>query len=191
MKTITSFDPIANKDCRILILGSIPGEISLQTGQYYAHPRNAFWRIMGNIFSFSAELPYETRIEALQQSGVAVWDVLQACVRSGSLDSAIEAGSRVLNAFQPFFHHHPKIEQVGFNGAEAKKSFMRYVLTTIDSRHLHFAGLPSSSPAHAVNREKKLAAWREQLNLQHTAQVATSPFSQQGVMSSAKIRTAS
>ncbi|MDG2046771.1 MAG: DNA-deoxyinosine glycosylase [Halioglobus sp.] len=165
MKTITSFAPIANKDCRILILGSIPGEISLQTGQYYAHPRNAFWRIMGSLFGFSAELPYEARIEALQKSGVAIWDVLQACVRSGSLDSAIAAGSRVPNAFQPFFNSHPKIEQVGFNGAEAKKSFMRYVLPTIDSRHLHFARLPSSSPAHAVKWEEKLAAWRQQLKL--------------------------
>ncbi|MDE0930676.1 MAG: DNA-deoxyinosine glycosylase [Halioglobus sp.] len=165
MKTITSFAPIADKNSRILILGSIPGAISLQTGQYYAHPRNAFWRIMGSLFGFSAELPYEARIEALQQSGVAVWDVLQTCVRSGSLDSAIEAGSRVPNAFQPFFNSHPKIEQVGFNGAEAKKSFTRYVLPTINSKSLHLVGLPSSSPAHAVNWETKLGAWREQLNL--------------------------
>lgn len=165
MTTITSFDPIADKDCRILILGSIPGKISLQTNQYYAHPRNAFWRIMGSIFGFSAELPYAARIEALTESGVAVWDVLQACVRSGSLDSSIEAGSRVPNQFQPFFNSHPKIETVGFNGAEAQKSFTRYVLPTINSKSLHLVGLPSSSPAHAVNWETKLTAWREQLNL--------------------------
>jgi len=165
VKTITSFEPIADKECHILILGSIPGEISLQTNQYYAHPRNAFWRIMGSLFNFSAELPYEARIEALTKSGVAVWDVLQACVRSGSLDSAIKAGSRVPNEFQLFFNSHPKIQTVGFNGAEAKKSFTRYVLPRLNSRGLRCVGLPSSSPAHAVSWQKKRDAWREQLNL--------------------------
>ena len=163
MATITSFSPIANEECRILILGSIPGKISLKTHQYYAHPRNAFWRIVASIFGFSAELPYEARVEALTESGVALWDVLHACTRAGSLDSAIEAGSRVPNEFQPFFNRHHHIQTVGFNGAEAQTSFNRYVLPNVSTENIRFVRLPSSSPAHAVAWEKKLEIWREKL----------------------------
>lgn len=164
MSTITSFKPIADKSAHILILGSMPGVISLNSNQYYAHPRNAFWRIMADIFNFSADQPYEARAEALKVSGVALWDVLHICIRSGSLDSAIEAGSRVPNDFQKFFKNHPNILKVGFNGAEAEKSFNRYVLPNINSKGICFIRLPSSSPAHAVSLVKKIKAWREALS---------------------------
>ena len=75
MNILKSFSPIADKSAQILILDSMPGVLSLQAGEYYAHPRNAFWRIMSSIFGFSAQLPYESRARALKGSGVAVWDV--------------------------------------------------------------------------------------------------------------------
>jgi len=165
MNTIKSFNPIAHNSARILILGSMPGVKSLNANQYYAHPQNAFWRIMANIFNISADQPYDLRVAALKESGVAIWDVLHACVRPGSLDSAIQKGSRVPNDFQNFFMNHPNIQKVGFNGTEAEKSFNRYVLPNINSENIHFVRLPSSSPAHAVSLEKKVNAWREMLGV--------------------------
>jgi TDG/mug DNA glycosylase family protein len=160
MSAVTSFSPIADKSARVLVLGSMPGVLSLKANQYYAHPRNAFWPIMASIYGFSAESPYESRVEILRASGVALWDVLHACVRVGSLDRAIEEGSRVPNNFQSFFQEHPYIKFVGFNGAEAESSFNTYVLPHLNVSGISFARLPSTSPAHAVSLEQKVAAWR-------------------------------
>ena len=159
MPTIKSFNPIADTSARVLILGSMPGAQSLKAGQYYAHPRNVFWRIMADAYGFSAELPYEQRVAALKNSGVAVWDVLHACIRVGSLDSAIETGSRIPNDFAAFFQQHPDIGLVCFNGAEAEKSFNAYVHCQINVSCINYVRLPSTSPAHAVSYEKKYAAW--------------------------------
>ena len=163
MSTITSFAPMADKAAHILILGSMPGALSLKYSQYYAHHRNAFWRIMAAIFNCSTEAPYEARIEALKASGVALWDVLHACTRPGSLDSAIEAGSRVPNDFPAFFNEHPNIKLVGFNGAEAEKSFRRDVQPSLSANDVNFVRLPSSSPAYAVSLETKIEAWKKAL----------------------------
>jgi hypoxanthine-DNA glycosylase len=163
ISTIKSFDPIAKESARILILGSMPGVLSLKAGQYYAHPRNAFWPIMASLFNFSAETSYKERVAALQASGVAVWDVLHSCVRSGSLDSAIEAGTRVPNDFSAFFQNHPNIKLVGFNGAEAEKSFSKYVQPNVDVPGISFVRLPSSSPAHTLGLEMKIEAWQNAL----------------------------
>ncbi|TDF37576.1 DNA-deoxyinosine glycosylase [Alteromonadaceae bacterium M269] len=163
MDTITSFKPIAERSARILILGSMPGVASLDAEQYYAHPRNAFWPIMAQLFSFDLDLPYGDRAVKLKSSQVAVWDVLHSCVRPGSLDSDIETGTRVPNDFIRFFEQHPNIERVGFNGGEAEKSFNRYVLPTIEPEGMSFVRLPSTSPAHTMSLEKKIAAWKELL----------------------------
>lgn len=164
MSTITGFSPIANKASRILILGSMPGELSLEYSQYYAHPRNAFWNIMAGIVGFSAELPYEARIEALKASGIALWDVLHTCVRSGSLDSSIKSVSQVPNDFQQFFKNCPNICKVGFNGRKAEKIFNRYVKPNVKTEGISLVYLPSSSPALTLNFENKLQVWRENLN---------------------------
>jgi double-stranded uracil-DNA glycosylase len=163
---VTSFLPIADQSARMLILGSMPGVLSLKANQYYAHPRNAFWRIMSDICGFDVTMPYEHRVEALKASGFAVWDVLQSCTRLGSLDSAIEAGSRVTNDFESFFNLHPNIQLVGFNGTEADKSFHRYVLPNLSARHISFVRLPSTSPAHAIALDEKITAWRAALSNQ-------------------------
>jgi len=160
MSAVTSFSPTADPSAKILVLGSMPGVLSLKANQYYAHPRNAFWRIMGSICGFSAELPYESRVEKLKTSGVALWDVLHACVRVDSLDSAIEKGSRVPNDFRAFFQWHPHIKVVGFNGAVAERKFKTYAIPHVDVSGVTFARQPSSSPAHTVSLEQKIAASR-------------------------------
>ena len=89
----------------MLILGSMPGSASLRAGQYYAHPRNAFWPIMGDLMDAAPNLPYEARIEILQSEGIALWDVLATCVRDGSLDAEIVEASITANDFKAFFLH--------------------------------------------------------------------------------------
>ncbi len=167
MNTINSFSPIAEKSAQVLILGSMPGVLSLKANQYYAHPRNAFWRIMASLYGFNIELPYESKVAQLKAAGVAVWDVLHSCVRAGSLDSAIENGSRIPNDFVLFFKAHPNIKLVGFNGGEAEKSFNKFVLPQLDQSlnisSIRFVRLASTSPAHALSFEKKVTVWRDAL----------------------------
>ncbi len=123
MSVVTSFQPIADRSAQVLILGSMPGVLSLRAHQYYAHPRNAFWPIMASLYDFSLHSTYESRVQSLKAVPVAVWDVLHSCERMGSLDSAIANGSRIANDFESFFKHHPNIKLVAFNGTEAERSF--------------------------------------------------------------------
>jgi hypoxanthine-DNA glycosylase len=152
--------PIVDGRARLLILGNMPSVMSLAAQQYYGNPRNGFWRITGDIFAFDPTSSYPERTEALRSSGVAVWDVLRACRRVGSLDSAIESDSMVANDFGAFFHEYPAIDRVFFNGAAAEKNFLR--LAGVD-RPLRYRRLPSTSPAQTMRVEDKLAAWREAL----------------------------
>ena len=156
---VTSFAALSRPFAKLLILGSMPGVASLTAQQYYAHPRNAFWPIMARVAGFDAAAPYDVRVAALTRAGVALWDVLQSCVRPGSLDSAIQAGTRVPNDFAAFFAAHPGIRLVCFNGAEAQQSFARYVLPGLPAAGLRYVRLPSTSPAHAMAFDRKLAAW--------------------------------
>jgi TDG/mug DNA glycosylase family protein len=159
-----SFAPIASPSARILILGSLPGVKSLEANQYYAHPRNAFWRIMADIYRFDATAPYEIRVESLMAAGIAVWDVLQFCVRPGSLDSSIDKRSQVPNDFRSFFLAHANIGSVFFNGAAAEAAFRSFGLHALGVRDISFRRLPSSSPAHAVAYGEKALAWRKELD---------------------------
>jgi hypoxanthine-DNA glycosylase len=152
--------PIADDTARILILGNMPSVMSLSAQQYYGNPRNAFWRIAGDILGFDPASPYEERTAALRVRGVAVWDVLRLCRRAGSLDSAIEPDSMVANDFAAFLAAHPAIERVLFNGAAAERNFVR--LAGID-RPLRYRRLPSTSPAQTMRYADKLQAWRDAL----------------------------
>lgn len=160
MAHVHSFLPIENALARVLILGSMPGSASLQAEQYYAHPRNAFWPILGELVGAEPSLPYEHRVQALKSAGIAVWDVLKSCTRHNSLDSAIDESSIVTNDFAAFFQAHTHITAVFFNGAKAQQSYQRYVLPVLGTQPLHYQRLPSTSPAHAgATYADKLAAW--------------------------------
>src|ERR1700733_15718621 len=115
MDVIRSLNPVSDQAARTLVLGSMPGVGSRQASRYYAHPRNAFWPIMAKILNVSEESPYETRVQSLLTARIALWDVLHACVRNGSLDSAIESGSGVPNDFASFFKRHPETKFVCFS----------------------------------------------------------------------------
>ena len=111
-RRIQCFPPIADAGATVLILGSMPGEESLRAGQYYAHPRNAFWPIMGDLFGAGPGLDYAARARVLKSNGIALWDVLASCARDGSLDSAIAGDSILANDFPAFFLAHPGIARV-------------------------------------------------------------------------------
>lgn len=163
MSVIYSFPPIASPASTVLVLGSMPGKASLEAQQYYAHPRNSFWFIIEQLFAVKAPVNYQEKKQLLLNNNIAVWDVLKACLREGSLDSSIQRDSVVANDFDMFFDQHKNITQVFFNGATAEKEFMKHVMTLqqMQSRQLMFKRLPSTSPAHAaMNREQKLAEWQ-------------------------------
>ncbi len=156
------FAPIEDVDARVLILGSLPGQTSLLHAQYYAQPQNAFWRIMGDLFGAGPQHRYEIRLERLKQRRVAVWDVCAEARRRGSLDSAIDRKSLVVNDFAGFFDTHPRIAVVACNGATAAALYSRSVHATLRGRAaaLQVLRLPSTSPAHAaMTYAEKLAAW--------------------------------
>jgi hypoxanthine-DNA glycosylase len=160
MLRLQSFPPVADEQATVLILGSMPGKESLKQNQYYAHPQNAFWKIMGDLVGAHPTMSYEQRLQALTAAHIALWDVLKTCERQGSLDSDIQ--NETSNDFASFFKNHPHITQVFFNGAKAEQSFKRSVLGKQKLPPLEFARLPSTSPAHAGMRyEEKLKAWKK------------------------------
>jgi len=156
-----SFPPIADEHAETLIVGSMPGRASLTVGRYYAHPHNAFWKIMAALLAFDVAASYQAKVEALLSNRIALWDVLQSCSRQGSLDTSIERDSEVPNDFAAFFRLHPNITHVFFNGTKAEVSYRRHVLKRIEVRPLVYTRLPSTSPAHAGRSfDQKLEAWR-------------------------------
>lgn len=167
MQAINGFQPVINPGANILILGSMPGKRSLQENQYYAHPRNSFWRIFSTLFDVEENLidgvDYKKRIESLKKANIALWDVLQSCTRESSLDSDIIESSVEKNDFSTFFLNHPSIQHVYFNGAKAEELYRRHVIPALDDqeRELPMTRLPSTSPAHAaMSFEEKLKKWQ-------------------------------
>ena len=160
---VAGFAPVSAADARVLVLGSLPGVASLQQAQYYAQPRNAFWRIMGELFGASPQLPYAIRLQRLIDARVALWDVVAAAQRPGSLDSSIRRASVQVNDFAAFFAAHPCIERICFNGRTAAELFERRVRPQLDAAPPGVV-LPSTSPAHAgMSWEEKLRRWRAEL----------------------------
>lgn len=120
MPHVQSFPPVEDGAASILILGSMPGKESLRAGQYYAHPRNAFWPIMGDLIGAKPGLPYQTRTQMLKSAGIALWDVLASCKRHSSMDADIDAASICPNDFASFFLKHPNITHVFLTAAWLK-----------------------------------------------------------------------
>ena len=160
------FPPIEDAAARVLVLGSLPGRKSLEMREYYAQPYNSFWRIMGELFAAGPALEYPARLVQLRVHGIAVWDVLAAGEREGSLDASIVQASIVVNDFGSFFAHHPQLKLICFNGNTAAVLFKRKVLPGLEPEWaaIERRALPSTSPAYASLRfEQKLAGWREAL----------------------------
>jgi double-stranded uracil-DNA glycosylase len=156
------FPPIADRSARVLILGSMPSEASLAAGEYYAFRHNQFWRIAGEICGIAADAPYDRRAAALKRRRIALWDVVESCVRPGSLDAAIRDDTVRVNDFAAFLAAHPGIRRVCFNGRKAESAWRRRVQPTLPATcKLEYRLLPSTSPAHAgMGYRSKLRVWR-------------------------------
>jgi hypoxanthine-DNA glycosylase len=157
------FPPQSRRDATRLILGSLPGQRSLQMQEYYAHPQNAFWKIITQLFGAASTLPYTRRVRILTDHRIALWDVLAAAERPGSLDSSIVSASARTNDFAAFFRAHPQIRRVYFNGRKAEELYRRFVMPHLgpDFEELSYECLPSTSPAHAgMTFARKLEIWR-------------------------------
>lgn len=148
------FDPIVDDCTRLLILGSLPGRASLVAGQYYAHPRNAFWLLIGGMIGVNlTSLPYPERLDALRSAHIGLWDVIASAERPGSLDAAIRTPEAA--DLQNLVANLPDLKAVAFNGAKAAR-LGRAVLREID---LTLIDLPSSSPAYTKTAAEKAAVW--------------------------------
>jgi double-stranded uracil-DNA glycosylase len=164
---IQSFAPVVRGDARVLILGSMPGAASLAAQQYYAHPRNQFWSIIARQGIAESALPYALRLERLQQHRLALWDVLQSCVRRGSLYAAIELRGAIANDLPQLLRSHRGIERLCCNGATAYRALQRHFGAQLQREfpQLQCLQLPSTSPAHAsMSLSDKLLAWERALS---------------------------
>lgn len=142
---------------RILVLGSLPGDASLAASQYYAHPRNGFWRLISEAIARDlAPLAYLDRLEALRAGGIGLWDVIATAERRGSLDAAIRKPEAA--DLHTLIASLPNLRAVAFNGAKAAKLGRRQLAGIASPARL--IDLPSSSPAHARPLAEKAAHWR-------------------------------
>ena len=159
MEFSQGFAPVSAPDARVLILGSMPGVASLEATQYYAFPRNAFWKIMGELFGAAPELDYPLRLQKLKENHIALWDVVHSCHRPGSLDSAISEAGMETSDFGGFFKTHPHISHVVFNGQKAASLFRKKVAPGLTTDYEYLV-MPSTSPANAASSySAKLEKW--------------------------------
>jgi hypoxanthine-DNA glycosylase len=158
-----SFPPIVTAQARILILGTLPGEKSLQLQQYYGHPQNHFWRLLAAIFNEPPPADYAERVNLLKRNHCALWDVLESAERVGSSDAAIR--NPTANPFAKFFSDYPGIKTIAFNGQKARALFRRYVVKSghVSEQDFMMIDLPSSSPLYTKSLEEKLAVWKAKL----------------------------
>lgn len=154
-----AFEPIADRHCEVLLLGTMPGDRSLSLQQYYGHSGNHFWKLIYSIFNQPLAADYADRKAFLLQHGIALWDVLASCTCEGSLDSNIK--NEVVNDFASFYARYPAIKHVFFDSKRAEEFYLRYVKKSEDKSYYL---LPSPSRANASKTfEQKLEAWKELL----------------------------
>ncbi|HOU22148.1 MAG: DNA-deoxyinosine glycosylase [Kiritimatiellae bacterium] len=162
----TGFPPVEPRRARVLILGTLPSAESIRQGQYYAHPRNCFWQIMGDLYGAGRSWAYAVRLRRLAACGVMLWDVLHAAHRPGSLDSDIHPRRLIPNDIPALLRRHPGLKRIAFNGSSAADLFRRHVAPRCNRllNGVELVRLPSTSPAHASRTyARKLAAWRTAL----------------------------
>ncbi|MBQ4086096.1 MAG: DNA-deoxyinosine glycosylase, partial [Clostridia bacterium] len=146
---IFCFAPVADENSRILVLGSAPSETSLRQGFYYAHPRNAFWPILCEIFGEAAASAEQRRLFALRH-GIALWDTIGSCMRAGSLDASIRDPEP--NDIAAFLRAHPSVERILLNGGTAYKLYKKHTAAHVA---LPAVAMPSTSPAHTMPYAQK------------------------------------
>ena len=154
-----SFPPIVNEDSKILILGTMPGNKSLQLNQYYANPQNQFWKILSFVSGDNFNTSYDEKKILLLKNNIAIWDVLMHCEREGSLD--VNISDEIPNDFKTFFSSHQNIKKVFFNGGKANALFSKYKLTVSGKA---YETLPSTSSANAsMTRNEKAIIWKDKI----------------------------
>jgi hypoxanthine-DNA glycosylase len=151
----TAFPPIIDKNCVVLVLGTMPGERSIQLQQYYGHKSNQFWKIMFALFNKPIPEDYEERKQLLLDHHIALWDVLSHCEGKGSADHHII--NEVCNDFATFYKRYPKIKTVVFDSTHAEKFYLKHIGKSPDKKYYR---VPSPSSAHAgKNLQQKTAEW--------------------------------
>ncbi|MFH1208367.1 MAG: DNA-deoxyinosine glycosylase [Candidatus Omnitrophota bacterium] len=156
-RTRVSFAPMAYPGAEILILGSMPGERSLQLKQYYGHSMNQFWRVLQEIFGAGELRNYQSKKALLRDHGIAVWDVVKNCHRCGSSDLSIRKAKA--NDIFGFLAKHPGIRHILLNGRTTEEYFVRFFGRAMP---LPYDYVPSTSPAHAgLNFKTKLRLWKQ------------------------------
>lgn len=175
---VQSFTAVCNAQTHTLVLGSMPGKVSLQEQEYYAHKRNGFWPIMLALvqntepnYEAHQQATYLEKLSVLQSAGIGLWDVLAACERDGSLDADIKSDSIVMNDFVLLFKQCTELRTIAFNGKTAERLYYRHVPKVLEAANVDFSNkrfvcLPSSSPALAsLSLEEKYDQWKELLEL--------------------------
>jgi len=151
--TIHGLDALVGESPKTLILGTMPGEQSLKTKEYYASPTNSFWKVMAGLYNEGKPFKdYAGKVACLETNHVALWDIIDTCERECSSDKKIK--NVICNNFDQFFKDYPSISLLVFNGKKAKKLFDQYVKTD-----MQFVVLPSTSNAYPMSFEKKMNEW--------------------------------
>jgi hypoxanthine-DNA glycosylase len=162
---MTGLAPIITPECRVLILGSFPSSISLSIGEYYANPRNDFWKIMEEIFSIPHFLAYDDRVSALVSCRCGLWDVISRCRRVGSADNTIRDIQS--SPIGDLLTRYPSVQTIVCNGRKAEAGITaalsipegaEYEKIPWNRKIVYF---PSTSPAHAIPFKQKLAEWKK------------------------------
>lgn len=161
-----AFPPLESENSRVLVLGSMPSQKSLELQQYYGHPQNAFWKIMAALTGVSHDAPYQLRAEALLEMGVSVWDTIASCHRPGSMDADIDASTITVNDFSGFIQRHKNLQCVLFNGQASAKTFHRHLgKSYLADSGIESLVMPSTSPAYAsMSLDKKQTIWLNALD---------------------------
>lgn len=158
--TKKSFEPISGPNTTILILGSMPGDKSLELSEYYGHARNRFWKVIAAITSNPLPLTYDEKKELLAQTNIGLWDVVHTADRKGSLDTAIK--NEIPNDIDGFITRHPELKVIAFNGAKSEALFNSYFKR---KEGIRYVSLPSTSPANAaISFEKLCTVWQKILD---------------------------
>lgn len=158
MNNCKSFKPSIDNNSKVLILGSMPGVKSLKEQQYYAHPQNRFWKVLGQICNVNTlqELDYSQKLTILLQNNIALWDTIKSCKREGSLDSDIQ--NEIPNNIKKLLKKYPNIENICLNGNKSYSAFKKYFPDLLQKYNCY--RMPSTSPANAkYSLDKLVQEW--------------------------------